>query len=99
VAPTLLGRGAQKQHEFLYWEFHERPASAQAARMGPWKAVRESPSKPIALYDLRTDIGEAHDVAAAHPEVAAKITAYLNSARTESKDFPLRVGPRAKKGT
>src|SRR5205085_8869768 len=24
VAPTLLGRGEQKQHEALYWEFHER---------------------------------------------------------------------------
>src|SRR5438132_2375488 len=30
---TLLGKGEQKQHDFLYWEFHER-GFQQAVRMG-----------------------------------------------------------------
>ncbi len=89
--------GYLNQAHALSWELHERPASAQAARMGPWKAVRENPTAPIALYDLRTDIAEAHDVAAEHPDIAAKITRYLNSARTESKEFPLRTGLRPRK--
>ncbi len=33
VAPTLLGKPGQKQHEYLYWEFFER-GYKQAVRMG-----------------------------------------------------------------
>jgi len=87
VMPTLLGRGKQKEHDLLYWEFHEG-GSQQAVRMGPWKAVRPW-GGPIRLYDLRADLGESHDVAAAHPEVVAKIEAYLKTARTESSHWPM----------
>jgi len=90
VVPTLLGTGQQPKHEFLYWEFHEGASSGQAVRMGNWKAVRTSPSAPLQLYDLRSDMAEAHDLAAAHPDVVAKILAYLKTARTESADWPLR---------
>jgi arylsulfatase A len=61
-------------------------------RMGDWKAVRTSPSAPIQLYDLRADLGEANNVAAEHPEIVAKIAAYLKTARTESAEWPLRAG-------
>ena len=39
---TRFAGGRQRDHEFLYWEFHERGFS-QAVRMGDWKAVRKSP--------------------------------------------------------
>ncbi len=92
-APTLLGEPErQRQHDFLYWEFHEGKASKQAVRMGKWKAVRPSPSEPLELYDLSSDIGEEHNVAAEHPDVVAKIEAYLKTARTESEYWPLRGG-------
>jgi arylsulfatase A-like enzyme len=97
VVPALLGTSGQKSHEFLYWEFHEGASSPQAVRMGNWKAVRAAPSAPIQLYDLRTDLGEANDVASQHPDVVAKITAYLKTSRTESDHWPLRDG--AVKGT
>ena len=91
LVPTLLGQPEkQRHHEFLYWEFHEGSCSTQAVRMGHWKAVLDSPSGPIQLFDLRTDIAEKHDVAAEHPEVVAKIRDYLKSARTESEHWPLR---------
>jgi len=90
VVPTLLGQGEQKRHEFLYWEFHEG-GSQQAVRMGPWKAVRPW-GRPLQLYDLRTDLGEAKDVAAEHPDVVAKIEAHLKTARTESEHWPMRAG-------
>jgi len=90
VVPTLLGQGPQKRHEFLYWEFHEG-GSQQAVRMGHWKAVRAW-GQPLELYDLRTDLGEAKDVAADHPDVVAKIEAYLKTARTESEHWPMRPG-------
>ena len=89
LAPTLLGTGKQAQHEFLYWEFHER-GFQQAVRMGDWKAVRLKVGGPLELYDLKTDVGEKHDVAADHADVVAKIEAYLKGARTESADFPIK---------
>jgi len=84
---ALLGR-RQRNHEFLYWEFHERGFS-QAARMGDWKAVRKSPGSPLELYDLKNDLGEQNDVAVKHPEVVKKIEDYLKTARTESELWPI----------
>jgi arylsulfatase A-like enzyme len=89
VLPTLLGK-TQKPHEFFYWEFHEK-GSKQAVRMGDWKAVRLAIDKPLELYDLKTDIGETNNVAAAHSEVVAKIEAYLKTARTDSPKWPLKL--------
>lgn len=87
IVPTFLG-GKQKQHEFLYWEFHER-GFARAVRMENWKAV-VPPGKPLELYDLSKDIGETNNVAADHPEVVARIEAYLKTARTDSERWPAR---------
>ena len=90
IVPTLLGQGQQPRHEFMYWEFHEGKSSKQAVRMGHWKAVREAPSDPIELFDLRNDMAEQNDVAAAHPEVVAKIAKYLDGARTDNPTWQLR---------
>jgi arylsulfatase A-like enzyme len=88
--PTLLGRGVQKQHEYFYWEFHER-GFAQAVRMGQWKAVRLSGKSDVELYDLSQDIGETKNVAAVNPAIAKKLLAYMAVARTESKEFPVKA--------
>ncbi|MEI7687702.1 MAG: sulfatase-like hydrolase/transferase, partial [Planctomycetota bacterium] len=93
IVPTLLGRGGQKKHEFLYWEFHEG-GSKQAVRMGDWKAVRNAPGGKLELYDLSRDLGEKSEVAADHVDVVRRIEEYLKTARTESEQWPLR----AKKG-
>jgi arylsulfatase A-like enzyme len=89
--PTLLGRGKQKQREFLYWEFHEG-GSKQAARMGDWKAVRPKWGGPLELYNLKTDLAEKTNVAAQNPQVVERIETYLKSARTESQEFPIKPG-------
>jgi len=88
ILPVLLGR-PQRNHDYLYWEFHER-GFTQAVRLGDWKAVRFGTREPIELYDLRTDIGERHNLADRHPDVVAKIEAILKTARTESFEFPIR---------
>lgn len=90
LAPTLTGNdGAQKQHEFLYWEFHEGSASKQAVRMGEWKGVRLAPNKPLELYNLAEDIGEQNNLAKDHPDIVATIEAYLDTARSDSEFWPL----------
>ena len=88
-APTLLGRTAmQERHEFLYWEFHEGGFKQAALYRGRWKGIRSGePDAPVVLYDLKDDIAEKADVAARHPDVAAKVGAYLDTARTESADW------------
>jgi len=79
--PTLLSKGTQPTHKYLYWEYHNRWDGAQALRMGPWKAVRlevsHDPPGAIQLYHLIDDIGEQHDVSAAHPEVVDSIRTIL----------------------
>jgi arylsulfatase A-like enzyme len=91
--PTLLGKQSdQQRHEFLYWEFHERGFSQAALYQGRWKGIRErDPQAPVAVYDLQNDIAEQHNVADRHPEIAAKLDAYLKNARSESTDWPVRV--------
>lgn len=91
--PTLLGRpGDQRQHEFLYWEFHERGFSQAVLYQGRWKAIRERSSQAeIELYDLQNDIGEQKNIAKQHPDIVAKIEQYLTTARWESEDWPIRT--------
>ena len=75
--------------QVLYWEFHER-GFARAVRMGHWKAVSLDPAGPLELYDLKTDIGETHNVADKHPDVVKRIEEYLQTARSESENWPVK---------
>jgi arylsulfatase A len=86
MAAALRGE-SQATHPFFYWEFHER-GFQQAVRMDRWKAVRLRPDSPLELYDLDADPHEEHDVAAANPDVVARIENYLKTARTESERWP-----------
>jgi arylsulfatase A len=88
MANALRGK-ARVEHAPLYWEFHES-GFQQAARIGRWKAIRLKPESPLELYDLDADAHEAHDVAAAHPDVVARMERYLKSARTESERWPAK---------
>ncbi len=89
--PTLL-RSSKKQeeHQFLYWEFHEK-GGRQAVRMGDWKGVKynvlNSPNTGIELYDLSKDIEEKNDIANEHPRIAKEIEKFMQTARTPSKVF------------
>ena len=72
LVPTLLNRGNQREHDYLYWEFHE-PGGRVAVRHANWKAVRLNVSDAadlrIELYDLSEDPFERHDVASDHPDI------------------------------
>ena len=83
--PTLLGEEGQANHEYLYWEFHEKKGR-QAVRKGKWKGVRYdvsiSPDSPIELYDLLADPGESRNLAQQHPELAVELSDLMANART-----------------
>jgi arylsulfatase len=98
--PTLTGKGRQKPHDFLYWEF---PAygGQQAVIAGDWKAVRQNLAKGVVkteLYDLARDEGETTDVADKHPEVLARLEKLMKEQHTPNREFPLpAIDPPAKK--
>ena len=85
---SLLKGGSAPAREAFYWELHEG-SSLQAVRFGDWKAVRNGPSKPIELYDLKTDLAESKNLATAKPELSAKAESLMKSMRTEHSDWPL----------
>jgi len=101
VVPTLLGKGVQKKHEYLYWElpgqFNKNTGEfvdevpMQAVRMGNWKGVRPVARGPMELYDLSKDIAETTNVAAQNPAVVKKLEAICQKARTAprvQRDIP-----------
>lgn len=90
IVPVLLGQPGYKPHDMLYWEFHEN-GSKQAVRFGNYKAIRPYVGATLQLFDLATDLGEKQNIADKHPEVIAKVEAYLKTARTESPHWPLTV--------
>ena len=92
MLPTLLGKGGQKEHEYLYWEFPERNGK-QAILKGDFKAVRlnlqKKPDAPMELYNLAKDPGESRNVADEYPAVVKEMSRLFKSARTDSKRFLL----------
>jgi arylsulfatase A-like enzyme len=84
MVPTLTGRGAQRQHGHLYWEFFEQ-GTAQAVRMGRWKGVRRPMlTGNVEVFDLEADPRETRDVSRQHPDVAARLTDLMDRAHTPS---------------
>ena len=94
--PTLLGEEKeQKEHEYLYWEFHEK-GGRQAIRKGNWKAVKynvfESTEDQMELYDLDADLGEENNIAKDYPEIVAEMKLLFKEARTPSEVFTFEQG-------
>ena len=93
LLPLLEGRNGQKEHEYLYFEFAER--MSQAARKGPWKLIRldiEGDNDRYELYNIDSDPGEEHDLAAEHPDKVEELKAIMTEAHVPNSNFPLFSG-------
>jgi arylsulfatase A-like enzyme len=84
--PTLLGKEGQKEHEYLYWEFHEG-GFKQGVRAGNWKGIR-FPDGHVELYDLSRDVHEDHDLAGQKSDIVTKMVAYMDQAHVEAAEWP-----------
>ena len=86
LVPTLLDRGAQATHDYLYWEFYEGGVS-QAVLLGDrWKGIREKTvAAPVQLYDLANDSGEKTDAAAKNPELVAQVVEIMRTAHVDNE--------------
>jgi arylsulfatase len=92
LVPTLIARGAQKRHEFLYWEFAGY-GGQQALRLANWKAIRTNLNKgpsELELYDLARDPNEQEDVAAEHADVVARVERIMREQHAPSEVFPIK---------
>lgn len=89
--PAILGENdRQQEHAYLYWEFYER-GSAQAIRMGNWKAVRKPMfGDKIELYNLESDTGEEIDVSEGFPKVVARTRQLMEEAHTSAPLWKIR---------
>lgn len=83
ILSLLNGQGSSPHNAFFYW----RRDCLEAVRSGRWKLhVAKGDRDVLELYDLRTDIGEQHNVAAEHPDVVAALQAKLDACREDLGD-------------
>jgi arylsulfatase A-like enzyme len=95
LVPTLLGKGKQKKHEYLYWEFYEQ-GSRQSVRFDDWTAIRQPMyGGEVSLYNLATDLQQKHDVASENQAVVAKAVAFMEQAHQPNENWK----PRGRKNT
>lgn len=83
--PELLGNAeAQPKHDYLYWENGTRSPQAQAARFGPWYAMRTAPGESIHLFNVVNDPACMQDCTADHPDLIEKAQAVFAEAHVDS---------------
>lgn len=90
ILPALTGKGRQRMHDHLYWEFHE--TDMLGVRRGDWKLVvkRGKPS----LYNLASDPHEDHDLASEHPDIVRLLVQKIYEDHTDSPLFPVTLPAR-----
>jgi arylsulfatase A-like enzyme len=86
LAPLLRG-GREPVHDALFWHYphygNQGDSPSGAIRQGDWKLIEHFEDGRVELFDLAHDLGEAHDLAAAEPERAARLLARLRAWREE----------------
>jgi arylsulfatase A-like enzyme len=70
LVPYLAGERTGSPHDRLYWR--AGGGAKFAIREGDWKLVGEDPAQ-LQLFNLASDVGEATDLAAQHPEAVARL--------------------------
>lgn len=91
--PELTSYGEQKQHTYLYWEFHEQ-GGKQALLKDNWKLIKlqvDDPSKTkTELYNLNSDPSECMNVADQYQGKVECLSQLLEKAHTHSPLYPFK---------
>ena len=76
--PTLLNKGVQTQHEYLYWEFGN---GKLAVRKGDYKYVNDGNNE--FLYNLAADIDESDDIKGDNQAIFDELKALAAASSTD----------------
>ena len=87
IAPTLLGKGKQRVHDHLYWEFHE--TDMIGVRKGDWKLLVKRGK--CSLYDLSKDVHEDNDLALKYPEIVEELKQVIQKEHVHSPLFRITL--------
>ncbi len=69
MLPVLTGKSREPLHDVLFFQYR----NYDALRMGKWKIIRVDDG-PWQLYNLETDIGERHNLAAEYPDTVKMLS-------------------------
>ncbi|TCV09941.1 arylsulfatase A-like enzyme [Sphingobacterium alimentarium] len=90
--PTLLKQGTQKEHKYLYWEFHE-DGGRQAVLADGWKLIKQKVKTPkdsyYELYHIDKDPYEKNNLADSNPIKVKELSKLIEQAHIESTIYPL----------
>ena len=94
LVPTLLGKGNQEQHKYLYWEFPAQGGRV-AVRMGDWKGVvyniEKEDNPEFKLFNLKEDMTESNNVADEHPDIVTEMKKIIAKEHQVSDLFPMNL--------
>jgi arylsulfatase A-like enzyme len=80
---SLLRGGAAPARDALYWHYphygNQGGFPGGAIRMGDWKLIENYEDGSVMLYNLRADVGEKKDLAAAEPARVKTMRAKLHA--------------------
>jgi arylsulfatase A-like enzyme len=76
LLPVLAG-GSPIVERTLFWRISVPTRQQRAVRMGDWKLLIDGDD--LLLYNLRTDIGERHDLAMQRPDLVAKLRPLIST--------------------
>ncbi len=85
LLPLLDNPAAQLRPRSLYWHFphyYPRMTPASAMRNGEWKLIHYYEDDRLELFNLHSDPGEQHNLAAERPSVLNRLQQELNQWRT-----------------
>jgi arylsulfatase A-like enzyme len=100
LVPLLRGTGGLARRE-LFWHYphhqHYQLGGAMpygSVRSGDFKLIEFFNDMRVELYDLKSDVGEQHDLAKARPKLAGELRARLHAWRQEVGAQMPRPNPR-----
>ncbi|MEZ5356240.1 MAG: sulfatase-like hydrolase/transferase [Bryobacteraceae bacterium] len=96
LLPLLEGRARAPRRGIVHWQIDHyprlqrhypkpKPYATEATREGKWKML-SSDGRPVALYDLEADPGEARNLLDGEAKVAARMTESVREFLTAGRD-------------
>ncbi|MCF6313390.1 MAG: sulfatase [Verrucomicrobiales bacterium] len=80
---------------YFHYPHYHHSIPGGAIRVGDWKLIEFFGDQGVELYNLKEDIGEQNNLAAEHPEKAAKLQGQLASWRKEVGARMPTINPKA----